>query len=72
MDLLGVIDHIDLGRAVGPGSFQDFAVVQELAVIARGGRRQLAARYDALLAAWADCAAQVDAVYEHNQQKLAQ
>lgn len=26
---------------------------------------------DALLAAWADCAAQVDAVYEHNQQSPA-
>nr|WP_093504904.1 Rz1-like lysis system protein LysC [Pseudomonas straminea] len=26
---------------------------------------------DALLAAWADCAAQVDAVFEHNQQRPA-
>ena len=26
---------------------------------------------DAILAAWADCAAQVDAVYDHNQQSAA-
>ncbi|OLU22473.1 hypothetical protein BVH03_24930 [Pseudomonas sp. PA15(2017)] len=27
--------------------------------------------HDALLAAWADCAAQIDAVFEHNQQRPA-
>lgn len=27
---------------------------------------------DTILAAWADCAAQVDAVYDHNQQRPAQ